>query len=32
MYYDFTVPIPVVKGKITRLKKGCFDRPVLTIN
>lgn len=22
MYYDFTVPIPVVKGKITRLKKG----------
>ncbi len=22
MYYDFTVPIPVVKGKITRMKKG----------
>ena len=22
MYYDFTVPIPRVKGKITRMKKG----------
>ena len=22
MYYDFTVPIPDVKGKITRMKKG----------
>ena len=22
MYYDFTVPIPAVKGKITRMKKG----------
>ena len=22
MYYDFTVPIPTVKGKITRMKKG----------
>ena len=22
MYYDFTVPIPKVKGKITRMKKG----------
>ncbi len=22
MYYDFTVPIPIVKGKITRMKKG----------
>ena len=24
MYYDFTVPIPAVKGKITRMKKGNF--------
>ena len=22
MYYDFTVPIPQLKGKITRMKKG----------
>ena len=29
MYYDFTVPIPDVKGKITFMKKGkkcCFPR------